>query len=139
MIHFMTYVKNAYELILSAEGRAHVNLDQELEAWLVHTLARHFENPHIPSDAAAISLMTAMQMIGENRKLALQRVAEECLLIQGFRWNNHRWPSKTYYIDMGQMALGYRAYCSRPPEKYYEHIAQNFPVISRVLNNLNSP
>lgn len=137
--HFMTYVKSSYELVLSAEGRACVNLDQDVEAFLVHCLARYWENANIPRDAAAISLMTAMQKTGEERKTELQAVAEECILVDGFEFKRRYWPSATYYQEMAQLALGYRASCSRPPETYYEHIARRIPDISRVLHNLNSP
>jgi hypothetical protein len=139
MIHFMTYVKSAYELILSAEERALVNLDHEIEAYVVHTLARFWENPHIPTDAVAISLMEAMNYSGEERKLKLQKVAEECILIDGFYLNKRRWPSEKYYLDMGQLALGYRAYTTRPPELYYQKIADSLPTISRVLHQIKTP
>ena len=134
----MTYVKSSYELILSAESRVNLNLDHETEAFLVHALARYWEKPDIPRDAIAISLMSAMQLTGDARKSELQTVAEEAILIDGFQFKRGRWPSASYYQDMAQIALGYRAACSRPPETYYEHIAQQVPNISRVLHALNS-
>ena len=135
----MTYVKSAYELVLGAEERALVNLEHDVEAYLVHTLARFWENPYIPSDAIAISLMEAMQQQGEERRNRLQKVAEECILIDGFYLNKRRWPSEKYYIDMGQLALEYRAYSTRPPDLYYHRIAEHLPVISRVLHQIKTP
>ena len=139
MIHFMTYVRSTYELVMTAEHKALINLDSDTEAFLVHLLARHFENPYIPRDAVAISLMTAMQQSGEDRKQSLQRVAEECILVDGFNLNRRRWPSAGYYQDMAQLALEYRAYSSRPPEIYYEHLAEHVPIMSRVLHALSTP
>ena len=137
MLHFMTYVKSSYELVMAAEGRSCINLEPDTEAFLVHLLARHFENPYIPEDAVAISLMQALHMTGEQRKSKLQRVAEECILVDGLELNSRRWPSRKYYQDMAEMALECRAYSSRPPELFYEQIARQLPQLSRILHNLH--
>ena len=134
----MDYVKASYEVILYGESKAGINLEHEIEAFVVHTFARYMENPNIPTDAIAIQLMTSLNETGEIRKQHLQKVAEECILIDGLHLNSRKWPSKNYFVEMGKVALGYRAYAQRPPELFYETIANNMDNISRVLHRIKN-
>lgn len=136
MKHWMEYVKASYEVIMVAEERANVNLEHEVEAFVVHTFARYMEQPNIPTDAIAIKMMQATNKSGIQRKQEFQQIAEECLLIDGLELNSRRWPSKRYYSDMGKIALEHRAYSERPPELLYEKIASEFDILSRVLNSI---
>ena len=138
MKHWMTYVKASYEVIMVAEERANVNLEHEVEAYVVHTFARYMEQPNIPTDAIAIKLMSATSESGELRKQHLQQIAEECLLIDGLELNSRRWPSKNYYSDMGRIALEHRAWSERPPELFYERVASQFDLLSKVLHCVKS-
>lgn len=134
MKYWMNYVKAAYEVILIAEEKTSINLEHEVEAFLVHTFARYMEQPNIPTDSIAIKLMTTVNEKGETRKKNLQQIAEECILIDGLELNARRWPSKKYYIDMGRLALEHRAWTERPPELFYERIAFEFENLSKVLH-----
>ena len=138
MKYWMDYVKASYEVILYGESKAGINLEHEIEAFVVHTFARYMENPNIPTDAIAIQLMTSLNETGEIRKQHLQKVAEECILIDGLHLNSRKWPSKNYFVEMGKVALGYRAYAQRPPELFYEAIANNMDNISRVLHRIKN-
>ena len=131
----MTYVKHSYEVILAAEVAACVNLDPEIEAFTVHMFARHMENPLLNKEPIAIKLMEAMSIEGEAKKITLTKIAEECILIDGLKLNKTKWPSSSYFVDMGQLALGYRTYSERPPEMFYDRVARQFNTISRVIEN----
>lgn len=139
MQHFLTYVKHSYEVIFATEVKTKVNLDHEIEAYLVHTFAKYMENPNIATEPIAIKMLTTLNETGQLRKSHFQEIAEECLLIDGLKLNNRRWPSKNYYKDMGVLALESRAYSERPPELFYERIANQFDKMSYLLNNLRTP
>ena len=136
MKYWMDYVKASYEVILYGESKAGINLEHEVEAFVVHTFARYMENPRIPTDAIAIQLMESLNKTGDTRKQHLQKVAEECILIDGLDLNCRKWPSQNYFVDMGKVALGYRAYSERPPELFYETVAKNMNNISKVLHRI---
>lgn len=138
MKYWMDYVKASYEVILYGESKAGINLDHDIEAFLVHTFARYMDNPNIPSDTIAIQLMNTLNKHGEERKKKLQKIAEECILIDGLELNSRRWPSKNYFVDMGKIALGHRAYAGRPPEMFYENVANNMKDISQVLHRIKN-
>lgn len=130
----MTYVKAAYEVIMMAEEKSLVNLEHEVEAFVVHTFARYMERPNLLSESIAIKLMESTNKTGETRKQHLQEIAEECMLVDGLELNISRWPTKHYYSDMGKLALEHRAWTDRPPELFYEKLAYEFNNISRVLH-----
>lgn len=136
MKYFMDYVKASYEVVMIGECRTGINLDHEIEAYLVHTYARYMENPNIPTDAIAIQFMNSLSCNKEIKKKLLEKIAEECILINGLKLNNKKWPSKSYFLDMGQLALETRAYTNRPPELFYETIAKQLPIINKVLNSI---
>lgn len=136
MQHWMTYVKAAYEVIMLAEEKSSINLEHEVEAFVVHTFARYMERPNIPTDAIAIKMMNTVSETGELRKQHLREIAEECILIDGLELNSRRWPSKNYYSDMGKLALEHRAWSDRPPDLFYERLAYEFNNISKVLNTI---
>jgi len=138
MKYWMDYVKASYEVILYGEEKSGINLEHEIEAFVVHTFARYMENPRIPTDAIAIQLMESLNKTGEIRKQHLQKVAEECILIDGLDLNCKKWPSQNYFVDMGKVALGYRAYAERPPELFYETVAHNMNKISKVLHRIKN-
>lgn len=138
MKHFLTYVKYSYDIILEAEFKANVNLEHEIEAFVVHTFARYMEKPNIPTDTIAIKMLSATNEMGEMRKQHLQEIAEECMLIDGLELNRRRWPTKNYFSNMGKLALEHRAWIGRPPELFYERVASQFNLISNVLHKVKA-
>ena len=139
MKHFLTYVKHSYDIIVEAEQKTKINLDHEVEAFVVHTFAKYMEQPNIPTDAIAIKIMSTIQETGDKRKQQFQQIAEECLLIDGLKLNHKRWPNNKYFQDMGVIALEYRAYSERPPELLYEKIAGQFDKLSYIINSIRHP
>lgn len=138
MKHFLTYVKHSYEIILEAEARTSINLEEEIEAFVVHTFAKYMEQPNIPTDAIALKMLHTVSEVGELRKKHFQQIAEECLLIYGLNLNRRKWPSNTYFKDMGVIALEYRAYSERPADQMYERIAKRFEEMGCILNNIRT-
>lgn len=139
MKHFLTYVKHSYDVIIETEARTSCNLEHDIEAFVVHTFAKYMENPNIPTEAIAIKLLKTVSEVGTIRKSHLQEIAEECLLIDGLRLNNRKWPTQKYFKDMGILALEHRAYSDKPPELMYEKIANHFTEMSYILNNIRTP
>lgn len=139
MKHFLTYVKHSYEVIIETESRTNVNLEHEIEAFVVHTFAKYMEQPNIPTDAIALKMLKTVSEIGDQRKQHFQQIAEECLLIDSFKLNSRRWPTNNYFKDMGILALEHRAYSERPPDLMYERIANEFEKMSYILTNIKTP
>lgn len=135
---WMKYVEASYDLVKEAEAKINLTVDVQAEAFVVHTFAKYMAKPEIPTDAIAIKMLSAMGESGKTRRDQLQEIAEECLLIDGLRLNCRRWPSHNYYTEMGQMALGYRAWSQRPPELIYDRFAYLFPKLTLIVGQLRS-
>ena len=119
--YWFEYVRSCYDLVVESEGLTDLVLEHEVEAYIVHLMARNFERTDIGNQPVAIRMLEAMQ--GRQRENLLA-IADECLLIHSYPFKRRRWPSATYYQDMGQIAYGMA-----------DHIMeQNFVPAGRVLN-----
>ena len=134
MNHFLTYVKHSYEVILEAEASLCVNLEHNTEAYVVHLFARYLDNPNINREPVCIKIMESMHKPRLQRRETLTQLADECLLINGFEFGKNRWPTNSYYKEMGKLAYDQVAYIDNPPDNFYIELANNFTLISKVLN-----
>jgi len=124
MKNWFEYVKVGYDLIVEAEGESRVVLTHDVEAYIVHMFARNLERTDIGEMPVAIQLMEAM---GNGNREVLTRVGDECLLINSFPFKRKRWPSASYYVDMGTISYGFAG---------NQHLCEevNFRLASTVLN-----
>ena len=83
--------------------------------------------------------MEGMNLPKYQRKNIMTAVAEECLLINGLDLSRNRWPTSTYYADMGRMAFNNVAYTEDPADMFYITLANNFTLLSNVLNKCKVP
>jgi hypothetical protein len=101
--YWLDYVKSCYDLVLEGEGDTNLILEHEVEAYVVHLMANNFERTDIGTEAIAIKMMEA---VGTGRRQDFLKVGDECLLIHSYPLKRGRWPSPTYYHDMGVAAYG---------------------------------
>lgn len=134
MNHFLTYVKHSYEVILEAEAKLCINLEHNTEAYMVHLFARYLDNPNINKEPVCIKILHGASLPKQQKKSMLQSAADECLLINGLELAKSKWPTNNYYKDMGTLAYDQIAYIERPPDDFYIKIAENFTLLSKVLN-----
>jgi hypothetical protein len=97
MVHWQEYVRAAYDLIIESEGLSSTFLDHEVEAYVVHLFAKNFNRTDIGDTPIAIQILSTSNY---------QPIGDECLLINSFPLKKRRWPSNTYYIEMGTIAYG---------------------------------
>lgn len=123
MNHWFEYVKSCYDLVTESENITKITLKVEVETYVVHLMARNFERIDIGKEAIAIQLLEA---INTGRTDRLLTVADECLLIHSYPLRRSKWPSSTYYQDMGITAYGLA-----------NHIMEyNFDTSSKVLSTI---
>jgi hypothetical protein len=77
-----------------------------------------------------------MALPGFQKKQAMADVGDECLFIHGFGYNRRRWPSDSYYQEMGQIAYGHAAMAIKPMDDLYLHLETNFPIMGKVLTQI---
>ena len=123
---------------MEAEAALCVNLEHNTEAYLVHLFARHLDKP-LANDPVCLTLMKSVRLAPAQKRNALLPVAEECLLITGLELSKRRWPSENYYIDMGRTAYYEVADLDRPADALYTSLAENFTLLSKVINKCKIP
>lgn len=128
------YVKESYELIKRAENQLTINLSHEIEAYLVHLFAYYMDKPRVNTVPVGVRLLSATTMPLAVRKEELKAVGDECLLINSMGWGSPRWPSKTYYADIGQAAYMSRAYAENPPDGLFDDLAYEFSLATKILS-----
>lgn len=130
------YVRAGYDMVMEAQGYSQLYLDNDMESFLVHVVARTFERTDIWNEPVAIKLMTAQQLPQHQRQLALRTVGEECLFIDSWQVKQNRWPSPRYFEDMGKLAFGFASTASRPHDDLLEAAGNNFKQASLVLRSV---
>jgi hypothetical protein len=124
------YLKASWELVVQAEGRSEVSLDDDLEAYLVHMMARNFRNTRLPPDIICLEFPLA------RTPEDFRQIGDSCFFIDAWDVRRAKLVSRDYYERMGQLAYGSAALASRPIEPFFERIAKEFAVLSRVLGGV---
>lgn len=130
------YVRAGYEMVLEAQGHSRLYLDNDMEAFLVHVVARTFERTDIWNEPVAIKLMSAQQLPKYQKQSALREVGEECLFINGWQIKQNRWPAPRYFEDMGKLAFGFASVVTTPPDDLLEAASNNFNQASLILRSV---
>jgi len=133
MTNWEIYVKESYQLIKEAEQSLTIELEHNVEAYLVHLFANFLDKPTINSEPLGVKLMASAMLPTPQRKEVLKSVGDECLLINAMEWNKRRWPSNDYYVDIGCAAYINRAYAVRPVEDIYDDLALEFQTATKIL------
>jgi hypothetical protein len=121
--HWFDYVKSCYDLVLESEGFNNLILDHDVEAYIVHLMANNFQRTDIGNEAISIKMLLAMNT---GKQKDFLNVADECLLIHSYPLKQRRWPTPTYYSEMGITAYGMAG-----------HLMENhFENAGRILNSI---
>ena len=133
MTNWEAYVKESYDLVRRAECELTVNLEHDLEAYIVHLFAHYMDKPRVNTVPVGVKMLSSINLPDRAKKELLKDVGDECLLINSMEWGKHKWPTEVYYADMGQMAYVSRAYAERPPEDLFDDLAYQFQTATRIL------
>lgn len=122
------------DLILQGAERAHLALGEEIESYLVFTLARHAGDARLGARVMALEWLQAQEP--PRRPDALRDVGDRCLLIAGLfpKLASRRRLNARYYIDLGRSA--YASASDRAPRcerGLFAHLAEAFLSMVEVL------
>lgn len=135
MTNYEHYLQHSYDAVKRAESMLATTLTEDLEAYLVHLFAKYMDKPTVNTDPVCIKLLESTTKPVSQRIPILKEVGDECLLIDAMEWGKPRWPTDTYYLEIGQSAYITRAFIKRPPEMLYDDLAMEFKTVSKILRN----
>jgi hypothetical protein len=124
---FQPYIRASWEIVMECENRSKVNLDEELEAYLVYMVARNFRNPDFPPDVICLEFTKA------RTRDDFRQIGDSCLIVDAWDVRRARLTSQDYYEKLGQAAYAYAAMATRPIDELFQRIAREFSCLSKVL------
>ncbi len=132
--HWLSYVKSCYDLVMEAQSKTRNTLPHEVEAYVVHLMAKNFESMQLQSSPVCLQILEALQnpdilhKASQMQEMKLVAVGEQCLLIQGLHFFQSKWPSHDYFSKMGTIAYGLAGHMM---EHYFAQATDIFHVIFR--------
>jgi hypothetical protein len=130
LMDWQPYIKASWDLVMEAEGRTEVYLQDDLEAYLVHMMARNFRNSKMPPDIICLEFPKA-----RTQQDYLQ-IGDNCLFVDAWDVKRARLVAQNYYEQMGQIAYSSAAIASRPINELYDRVAREFRLLSTVLRGV---
>lgn len=139
----MSLITNANSLILwqdlvrDAEDNCDIQLNQELEAYLVSLLSRYLNKPEMTKTVFATSLLEALQDDSTHRLAHLRDVGDRCLLFTGLfpRIAQKRQVKLSYFVDVGRSAY----YAVSTTGDLFGSLAIKFVILMDVLQSIRQP
>ncbi len=98
-VNWMKYVSSCYDLVLEGEEEVQLQLNMNVQAHVVHLMAKNMENFFVTGEPIAIKFLEAMNI--KKNKDDFVIIGDECLLIHSFPIKYSKWPNPHYYKDMG--------------------------------------
>lgn len=115
-------------LVAEAETLAGVQLDEELESYLVFTLMRFLRRPEMTQRILALDFLEAFQQSHPQRSETLRDVGDQCLLYSGLfpRRAERRRVRVSYYVRLGRSAYQNLADSLSKTADLFAHLAAEF-------------
>lgn len=125
-----------HTLVRDAEVRAHIELTENQESYLVFTLVRHCRDSLLSGRILSLELLDSLSATRDIRDERLRDVGDRCLLIAGLfpEQMRRRCVSEGYYADLGRIAyaeLGTRLHSALA--SLYAELAETFRWLVDVL------
>jgi hypothetical protein len=126
-MNWQPYIRASWEIVMECENRCQLFLDEELEAYLVHMMARNFRKQDFPPEIVCLEFTRA------RTSEDFRQIGDSCLFVDAWDIRRAALVGRDYYEKMGQAAYSYAASVARPADQLLNRIAREFRLLSRVL------
>jgi len=95
-----------HDLVKDAENVNGVQLDEDLESYLVFLLMRYTQQPQLGAKVMALEYLDGANSVGNLRQEKMRDVGDQCLLFSGLfpRRAERRRVKLSYYVNLGRSA-----------------------------------
>lgn len=131
-------------LVREAASFNGVNLDEELESYLVFLLMRYMQQPSLASKVVALEYLQSAQAQGAEREEMMRDVGDQCLLFSGLFPNlaERRLVKISYYVNIGRSAyLNLSELTQAALASMYNNLSHSFVVLMdtlQAIRNMNN-
>ena len=126
-MNWQSYIRASWEIVMECESLSQVSLDEEMEAYLVHMMARNFCRTDFPPSIMCLEFTRA------RTPEDFRQIGDSCLFVDAWDIQRATLVGRDYYEKLGQAAYTCAAGVSRPVDQLLSRIASEFSVLSRVL------
>lgn len=129
LIYQNNEISHWYDLILLAQKDSAINLEHELEGYVVMMLMRFNRRPSLANAVLAIEFLESFKVSGSRKHTQLREVADQCLLYSGLfpKRAKRKRVSSDYFIELGQSAY----------QGLRDHLFYAMPVLSKLYAQLS--
>ncbi|MBV9576255.1 MAG: hypothetical protein JO149_06495 [Gammaproteobacteria bacterium] len=123
------------DVVKQAENHCLIELDPNLETYLISLLMRYTTKPEMTQQIFATAFLEALQLQENQRKICLQKIGDECLLFAGLFPHaiEKRHVNIAYFVDIGRSAY---LTVSNTAHDLYWSLALRFVVLMDVLQSI---
>lgn len=118
-----------HDLVKEAETFNGLELDEELESYLVFLLIRYTGKPELAAKVMALDYLHGAQTVGSERREKMRDVGDQCLLYSGLfpKRAEKRRVRVSYYVDLGRTAYQNVADVAQAAmAEMFSHLAESF-------------
>ncbi len=128
------------QLLREAAELRGIELDEELESYLVFTLMRWLRRPEMAQRVLALEFLEAFQQRARQREESLRDVGDQCLLFSGLfpRRAERRRVRVSYYVDLGRGAYRNLAEGIGDLARLFGRLAEEFVPAMDVLQGIRA-
>ena len=126
------YIKASWDLVIESQGRTKINLRDDMQAYLVHMMARTMTDTSIPPDIICLEFLNAKTLED------YRRIGDSCLFIDAWDVKRARLVASDYYENLGKIAYEYASTKNTIMSALYEDVSKNFSFLSMVLRHVKS-
>jgi hypothetical protein len=121
-------------LVHEAESACALQLNEDLESYLVFLLMRFTQRPEIAKSVLALEFLQSLHRFGQIRSDMLREVGDKCLIFSGFfpEQSKRRCLPDNYFIHLGQTAYDALSQVTA------QHSAELYHLLSISFNSLRN-
>lgn len=126
-----------HALVNEAQASRALQLDEQLESYLVFLLMRYASQPELGNSVLAMDFLDSCHAVGHVRHDLLRDVGDKSLLFSGLfpGLAEKRQVTLSYFIDMGQSAYGTLSSCSENSvATLFSSLCEEFRALMDVLH-----
>lgn len=124
------YIKASWDLVVESQGKTKINLNEDMQSYLVHMMARTMTDTSIPPDVICLEFLNAKTLED------YRRIGDSCLFIDAWDVKRARLVATDYYENMGKIAYSYASTKNQIMSALYEDVSKNFSFLSMVLRHV---
>lgn len=140
-LHLGTQTEDWKNLVSDAAASASIELNEDMESYLVFLLLRYLRRPDITSRVVSLDYLHAFLAMGARQKQQMQEVGDICLLYSGIYPQRARRKQVriSFFIRLGQTAYASLAEIhNNTIARLYEELAQQFVPLMETLHAMRN-